>query len=306
MTHPFSPPPRLPRFIREELPFRRRIFLPPDGPDRGRPLHFIDEGPVDAPVVWMQHGNPTWSFLYRKVIHEVDTTRLRVIAPDLYGFGLSSKHLATEEHSLTRHLDALDALLRALDPKRLIMVGQDWGGPMVAGLGARHPDRVGGLLLMNTSVLVPNRPLGTAFHRFSRLPGLSDVVFRLGGFPQRALWMVQGDKRSIRGSVARAYRWPLRRVWHRQGPLALARMVPSSADHPSVAALRPGEAWVTEFKGRIELLWGMRDPILARALRRHERALPAARVTRTDAGHFLQEEVPLQIAEAIYRASQSL
>ncbi|MEL6543833.1 MAG: alpha/beta fold hydrolase [Myxococcota bacterium] len=268
-------------------------------------MHFIDEGPEDAPVVWMQHGNPAWSFLYRRVIREVDTTRLRVIAPDLYGFGLSSKHLSVEEHQLQRHLDALDSLLQALDPEHLFIVGQDWGGPMVTGLAARHPSRVRGMLLMNTSVLVPNRPLGTAFHRFARLPVLSDLVFRGAGFPQAVMSRVQGDRRSIRGAVARAYRWPLRRMSERQGPLALARMVPSSSTHPSVEALRPGEKWATEYRGPIEMIWGMRDPILARALRRHERAMPSARVTRTDAGHFLQEEVPLPIAEAIYRLTQS-
>ncbi|MEM6733978.1 MAG: alpha/beta fold hydrolase, partial [Myxococcota bacterium] len=230
----------------------------------------------------------------------------RVIAPDLYGLGLSSKHLSIEEHRLTRHLDALEALLLALDPAELVLVGQDWGGPIVTGLGARQPQRVRGVVLMNTSVLVPNRPLGTAFHRFARLPFLSDLVFRVGGYPQSALWLAQGDKRSIRGQVSRAYQWPLRKIWERQAPIALARMVPNSAEHPSVQALRSGERWITEFEGPVELVWGMRDPILARALRRHERALPNARVTPTEAGHFLQEEVPLTISEAIYRVTEAL
>ncbi|MEM6531952.1 MAG: alpha/beta fold hydrolase [Myxococcota bacterium] len=297
----FEPAPELPPFIARALPFRRRVFVPEVGRDRGRRIHFIDEGADNAPVVWMQHGNPSWSYLWRKVISELSFDRVRVIAPDLYGFGASSKHLSVDEHQLERHLDAMSALFEALDPPRVIWVGQDWGGPVVAGLGARYPKRSVGLVLLNTSVLVPNRPLGTAFHRFSRVPVLSDLAFRGYGFAQRLMWAIQGDRRSIRGSVARAYRWPLRRIRDRAGPLALARMVPNSLEHPSISALQAGEGWATDFLGPVELVWGMRDPILARALRRHERALPRATVTRTQAGHFLQEEVPLPIAEAIER-----
>ncbi|MEO1482998.1 MAG: alpha/beta fold hydrolase [Myxococcota bacterium] len=297
----FEPAPELPPFIAGQLPFRRRVFVPEVGRDRGQRIHFIDEGADNATVVWMQHGNPAWSFLWRKVISELSFDRVRVVAPDLYGFGLSSKHLSTDEHQLERHLDALSALLEALNPARVIWVGQDWGGPLVAGLGARYEKRSAGLVLLNTSILVPNRPLGTAFHRFSRIPLLSDLAFKAAGFPQRLMWSVQGDRRSIRGAVARAYQWPLRRMRDRAGPLALARMVPNSVDHPSVAALQRGEKWATQFLGPVELLWGMGDPILARALRRHERALPRANVTRTQAGHFLQEEVPAPIAEAVER-----
>lgn len=267
-------------------------------------MHFIDEGRVGAPVIWLQHGNPTWSYLWRNVIGELDTDRFRVVAPDLYGLGLSSKHLSVESHQVDRHLDSLDALFQALEIDDVFLVGQDWGGPMVAGLGSRFSRRVRGLMLMNTSILVPKRPLGTAFHRFAHLPWVSDLVFRGLGFPQNSLRGVQGDRSSIDRRVARAYRWPLRRVRDRSAPLGLARMVPNSGQHPSVNALAAGEQWARGFSGPIELLWGMRDPLLARALRRHERALPDAEVTRTQAGHFLQEEIPLQIAETIHRLTE--
>ncbi|MEL6759782.1 MAG: alpha/beta fold hydrolase, partial [Myxococcota bacterium] len=276
----FDIAPRLPRFLARSLPFHRRLFVPDSGADSGQGMHLIDEGRIGAPVIWLQHGNPTWSYLWRNVIGELDTDRFRVVAPDLFGLGLSSKHLSVEAHQVDRHLDSLDALFRALDIDDVFVVGQDWGGPMVAGLGARFPDRVRGLMLMNTSILVPKRPLGTAFHRFAHLPGVSDLVFRGLGFPQNSLRGVQGDRSSIDRRVARAYRWPLRRIRDRSAPLGLARMVPNSGSHPSVNALAPGEQWARGFSGPIELLWGMRDPLLARALRRHERALPDAEVTR--------------------------
>ena len=140
----------------------------------------------------------------------------------------------------------------------------------------------------------------TTFHRLARLPIVSELLFRGLGFPQRfSLGQVQGDPSSIRGLVARAYREPLRGLAHNAAPLALARMVPDGDAHPSVAPLRRGEELVTSFRGPSALVWGERDPILGRVLHHLERLLPEATVTRTSAGHFLQEEVPEAIAGAI-------
>jgi haloalkane dehalogenase len=292
-------PPRLPQELDAALPFGRSGYVLERGQDRGRRLHLLDHGHRLARAVFLVHGNPTWSFLWRKVIGLLPPRRFRCVAPDLLGFGLSDKLPAPGDHTPERHLAALAELVEALDLRSLVLVGQDWGGPLVAGLGTRMPERIAGLVLANTSVLVPARPRGTAFHRFARIPLLSDLAFRGLGFPLPVLGRVQGDPASIRGEVARAYRWPLRRMRDRAGPLGLARMVPDGPQHPSVPALRGGEDWVRGFRGPVALVWGEKDPILGRALRRHEEALPGARVTRTQAGHFLQEEVPEALAEAI-------
>lgn len=287
--------PELPAWLAALLPLRRRASVLADGSQ----IHRIDHGEADAPVVLLLHGNPTWSFLWREVIARLPG--LRCVAPDLLGFGLSSR-IALHEHTVERHVDALAELVEALELRRFVLVGQDWGGALGPVLAARMPERVAGVVLGNTSVVLPPRPRGTWFHRFARTPVVSDLAFRGLGFPQNALWVAQGDRRSIRGPVARAYRWPLRRLSDRSGPLALARMVPDSLQHPSIAPLRRGEAWLQEFVaggGPLALVWGERDPILGRALARHERAFPTASVTRTRAGHFLQEEVPEALAAAI-------
>src|SRR5262249_44556795 len=140
-----------------------------------------------------------------------------------------------------------------------------------------------GLVVLNT-VLGPPKPgfRPTAFHRLSRLPWVSDLAFRWGQFPQGMLAFAQGDRLSIRGDVARAYRWPLAWRTDRIAPLALARMVPNSLEHESVGPLRRIEAFVQSFKGPAAIVWGERDPILGRLRPRLERLLPYARVTSTN------------------------
>jgi cis-3-alkyl-4-acyloxetan-2-one decarboxylase len=299
----FLDPPALPRFIEAQLAFERRAWQIESGPDAGRSIHFIDHGERDAKPVLMLHGNPTWSFLWRKVIAELP--EYRSVAPDLLGLGFSDRLPDLSDHTLTRQADAIADLVRALDLRDLILVGQDWGGPIAVAVGARLPERISGVVLGNTAVIVTARRLRSAFHRFGRLPVLSDLVFRGLGFPQNILHRIQGDRSSIRGDVAKAYRWPLRGWMRRVAPLALTRMVPNGPDHPSIPELKRGEAWIRGFQGPVSLVWGMRDPILGRLLDRHERELEPGHVVRTEAGHFLQEEVPEILAEEVRRVARA-
>lgn len=287
----------MPRWLADQLPVGRGAYELEDGPFAGRTMHFLDEGDRDAPTVVLVHGNPTWSFLWRKVIAALPG--FRCVAPDLLGFGFSSRLRSAVDHTITGHAEALVALVRAAVPGPFIVVGQDWGGPLAVQIARRLSSQVRGLVLANTAVFVPERPRGTTFHAFSRLPVVSDFVFRGLGFPQNVMWAAQGNRRSIRGAVSRAYRWPLRRPSDRVGPLALARMVPDGPEHASIQPLREGAQWLSAYEGPTALVWGTRDPILGRALRRHERELPRAEVTVTEAGHFLQEEVPDALANAI-------
>lgn len=288
--------PALPDWLARQLPFRRSLVDVGDG----LRMHVMEQGEGE-PVV-MLHGNPTWGYLWRKVALALAGERLRVVMPDLVGLGLSDKPRDPSLHTLENHARWLGALLDALAPGRLVFVAQDWGGPIglrALAEPARAP-RVAGLVLANT-VIGPPRPgfRPTAFHRFARLPVVSALAFRVAGFPQNTLGWAQGDKRSISGEVARAYRWPLRRFADRVAPLALARMVPDSETHPSVAPLRRCQELVDAFTGPAAIVWGDRDPVLGRVRSFVERRLPNAPVTRTAAGHFLQEEVPEALAAAV-------
>jgi pimeloyl-ACP methyl ester carboxylesterase len=285
-----TPPP----FVQRDFPYpAERLAV------SGGQLAYVESG-AGRPVV-LVHGNPTWGFLWRKVMAELRGTPLRLLAPDLLGFGRSSKPRSLHWHTVEAHGRTLLEWMGALDLRDAVLVVQDWGGPIACWAAAQGSPRVSGLCLLNTAVVPPARFGSTAFHRLARLPGVGPVAFRLLGFPLGQLHRVQADPRTISGDVARAYRWPLRRLRDRAGPLALARMVPDGPDHPSVPALREVEAWVRGFPGPVELVWGRKDPILGRALKRHRAALPLARVTEVDAGHFLQEEAPHPIAQAVRR-----
>lgn len=294
----FEEAPALPRWLESELPFRRRVAV-----IDGRRIHFVDEG-AGTPVLLM-HGNPTWCFLWRKVIARLrERGGLRLIAPDLLGLGLSEKLPHPSDHRLDVHARAIARLTEVLGLEDAIVVAQDWGGPIGVGAAMLRSERghgfLRGLVLANTAVLEPKRPLRTtSFHRFSHLPIASDLAFRGLLFPVPVLDRAQGDRRSIGSREKAAYAWPLRRIRDRAAPLGLARMVPDREDHPSVPFLDRLGAFVRAYRGPAALVWGERDPILGRALARHHEALPQATVERTSAGHFLQEEVPDELARAV-------
>jgi haloalkane dehalogenase len=263
----------------------------------GREMHVMTQG--EGRTVLLLHGNPTWSFLWRKVFKALEGKPYRLVAPDLMGLGLSSR-IPSDQHTLFQHGHWLTELIDLMDLRDLIFVGQDWGGPIGLRALAERRDRLAGMVILNTVIGPPKADFKpTAFHKFARQPIVSDVAFRLLGYPQRALDRAQGDRSSIQGDVAFAYKWPLRAPWLNQAPLALARMVPDSHDHVSVPQLQMIADFVSTWSGPSAIVWGDKDPILGRVRTHVERSIPHARVTRTQAGHFLQEEVPAEIAAAI-------
>ncbi len=297
----FAPARPLPEWLRRELPHDRV-----EGRVRGQRMTVVDHGPRDALAVLMVHGNPTWSYLWRKVIRALEGERLRLIAPDLLGFGTSDKPRRASDHQLAMHIDHVVTLLDELGVDRFVAVGQDWGGPIAVGTAERLRDRVHGMVLGNTAVLAPARPFRSkGFHRFSHLPLVSDLVFRGTLFPVPVMHSVQGDRGSLGWREKAAYAWPFVNPLSRAGALGMARMVPNAEDHPSTAVMDRIGAYVDAFEGPVAFVWGRRDPILGRGLRRHQEALPQASVRECDAGHFSQEEVPELWAAAIREVAGS-
>jgi haloalkane dehalogenase len=289
------PAPPLPPWLAAQVPFER--YLVRVG---GYRLHVMEAG--EGRPVLMLHGNPSWGFLYRKVATALAPDRVRVIMPDLLGLGFSDKPADASVHTLEHHAELMGRLIDGLALDDFVLVAQDWGGPIGLRALADRPGRAAGLVILNT-VVGPPRPgfRPTFFHRLATMPWVSDVAFRRLGFAQNCMALAQGDKRSIRGLTARAYRYPLRGRANNVAPLALARMVPDSQTHPTVAPLRRCQEFITGFEGPVSVVWGDRDPVLGSVRRWVEKLLPRAEVTRTSAGHFLQEEVPGEIAQAVRR-----
>lgn len=269
----------------------------------GERMHVMEWGPSDGPTVVLVHGNPTWGFLWRKVVAALlarpEGGGLHLVVPDLIGLGLSSKP-AGAAHTLENHARWMGAALDQVAPGPLVLAAQDWGAPIAMHALASRRDRLRGLVIGNTG-LSPPRPgfKPTLFHRLSQLPVVSDVLFRRIGFPLGVLHLSQGDRSTIRGDIARAYRWPLARRQDREAPLALARMVPDSLEHPTVPGLEVTDELFRTAPVPVAIVWGDRDPVLGRVVNHLARIRPDATVVRTRAGHFLQEEVPDQLADAI-------
>jgi cis-3-alkyl-4-acyloxetan-2-one decarboxylase len=293
--------PALPDWIARQLP---PGFRDVDLATRGERMHaMIWEPKAATKTLVMVHGNPTWGFLWRRVIAALGD-RYRIVVPDLIGLGRSTKPAASA-HTIEHHADWLGDALDQLVPENFVLVAQDWGGPIGMLAAADRRARLAGIVLGNTTVCPP-RPgfKPTLFHRIAHSP-IGVPVFEWAGFPLGVLHLTQGDRSSIRGDVARAYRWPLAKRADRAAPLALARMVPNNASHhPSLAGLTRTDELFRTAQVPIQLVWGMKDPILGRVIGHLEKLRPDAKVTRTRAGHFLQEEVPNELAAAIREVAQ--
>lgn len=293
------PAPELPDWLSRMLPFDRFMV----GVE-GREMHVMTAG-EGRPVV-MLHGNPTWGFLWRKVAAVLGSD-FRVIVPDLVGLGLSDKPRTAEIHTIENHSRWIATLLEALEVEDFIFVGQDWGAPIGLHSFQRGGPQPAGIVLLNTAVAPPRKDFSpTLFHRFSNLPVVSDLAFSALEFPQAFTWIAQGDWDSIGARETEAYRYPLQDPSARVAPLALARMVPDSQEHPSVPPLHHVRDYLAGFEGPMAAVWGDRDPVLGSVGRYLERFLPSMPMLHTDAGHFLQEEVPFDIADAIQFVDASL
>ncbi len=283
--------PDFPDWLADQVPYERYLLQLSDG----RRMHVMESG-EGRPVV-LFHGNPTWGYLYRNVVSELEGEPYRLIMPDLMGLGFSDR-VSAEEMTLANHVRWMGELIAGFDLTDAIAVVQDWGGPIGLHSVRQNQAAFNGLVVMNTAIGPPKpgfKP--TTFHRVFGSP-IGPVLGRFG-LPHRRLSMAQGDKSSIGKVEQRAYNYALRNPGDPMAVIGFVRMVPDSLDHPSVPLLQEVADFVDGYQGAARIVWGERDPVLGRLRRRIERQLPQAESVTTQAGHFLQEEVPDDIADAI-------
>lgn len=265
----------------------------------GIKIHVLEVG--SGYPVYLQHGNPTSAFLYRKVAEELPTDRLRLIMPTMVGLGFSSK-VPASQHTLDNHIRWMNSALSQLELTELVYVGQDWGGPVGMGALAQSPDLLQGAVVLNTGFNAPTeqRDLSTV-HARAKTPVVGELMLEVFVSIFDRLHQAQGDPDSIPQDVADLYGKPVLESGNAKAPLALMRMVADGPDHPSAPQMRMIESYVQALDVPAEIVWGMNDPILGPALPTMKQNLPTAAVVETEAGHFLQEEVPAEIAAAVLR-----
>ena len=265
----------------------------------GIKVHILEVG--DGFPIFLMHGNPTSGFLYRKVVDGLPLDKVRVIMPTSPGLGFSSK-IPASEHKLENHIRWINTALSELKVKELVYAGQDWGGPIGMGALSLSPGLLKGAVLLNTGFNAPtmNIDLSPA-HATVKTPIIGELILEVFFSIFERLGGVQGDPESWTPEVAELYGKPLFDNVNAKAPLAMMRMVTDGPNHPSTPAMIQIEEYVKTLDIPSEIVWGMKDPILGKALTRMQQNFPDAPVIQTDAGHFLQEEVPIEIANALIR-----
>jgi haloalkane dehalogenase len=258
----------------------------------GLRMHYLDEGEGD-PVLCL-HGEPTWSFLYRRMI-PVLAAVARVVAPDYFGFGRSDKPTAAEWYTFDRHSASIRRLVEELDLRRMTVVVQDWGGPIGLRLAVEQPERVERLVILNTGV-GGGRPPSETWLRFR------EVVRAAGGDFQPGRLIRTAAVRGLAEDAAAAYDAPFPTPESKAGVLAFPEQVPTEPAHPNTAPLMAIREGLASWEKPVLVLFGDSDPIfrpeVGEAIARWiPGALPAELVD--DAGHFVQEDAGEEVAARI-------
>jgi haloalkane dehalogenase len=260
-------------------------------------LAYVEAGPADGEPVLLLHGEPTWSFLYRKVIPVLADAGLRVIAADLAGFGRSDKPADIGDHSYARHVEWIRALaFDRLDLRGLTLVGQDWGGLIGLRLVAEHPDRFARAVAANTGLPTGDHPMPDVWLRFRQVvrtaPALS--VSRL---------VQSGCQTQLDPEVLAAYEAPFPDPGYAAAVRAMPDLVPTTPDDPAAEANRAAWRRLSQWDKPFLVAFSDRDPITGPMAPALEHAVPGAvgieHPVISGAGHFLQEDAGERLGAVI-------
>ncbi len=251
----------------------------------GLRFHLVDEGPKSARTFLCLHGEPTWAYLFRRMIPVFLEAGHRVVAPDLIGFGRSDKLVADADYTFDFHRNALLAIIEALDLRRITLVVQDWGGLLGLTLPMEMPDRFDGLLVMNTAIGTGDAPLTEGFLAWRA------YVNRTPDLPCAAL--LRRSCRHLSDLEAAAYDAPFPDARFKAGARRFPNLVPDAPDAPGAEISRRARDWLrASWQGRTFMAVGAKDPVLGlpvmKHLRKFIRGCPEPYVVE-DGGHFLQE-----------------
>jgi haloalkane dehalogenase len=283
-------------------------------PDLRLRMHYIDEGPVNAPVVLMTHGEPTWSYLYRKLVPIFVAAGLRAIAVDHIGFGRSDKLTQPSHYGFEGHIDRLEQLVDTLDLSEITLVCQDWGGPTGLGVLARQPERFARVVAGNTMLHTTEAEFEGRIALANHSTGDADQV--VGAFLLD--WMLHAHRasdfeaspsvvgaaaRNVSPEAARAYDAPFPGPWHKAGMRQFPVLIPVTRSDPGTAINL--ETWraLARFDRPFLTLFGDSDPSTRGWEEVFQERVPGAKGQPHQflprAGHFWQEDCGEEAARII-------
>ena len=258
-------------------------------------LHYLDEGPRDGPLVLLMHGQPSWSYLYRKFVPPLVAAGCRVVAPDLIGFGRSDKPTDREAYTYEAHVGWMREWLAMLDLREIVLFCQDWGGLIGLRLVAAEPERFAGVVASNTAL-----PTGEGMNpAFAMWLEFSQTV------PELPIGEViqNGSTRNLSAAEVAAYDAPFPSELYKAGARQFPALVPVTPEHASVAENKAAWAKLETFTKPFVTAFGADDPITAGAEQAMKARIPGARgqahIVIPGAHHFIQEDAAAALVECI-------
>ncbi|MEX3009253.1 haloalkane dehalogenase [Hoeflea sp. TYP-13] len=259
-------------------------------------MHYVDEGPRDGPVVLLLHGEPTWSYLYRKMIPPLAQSGFRVLAPDFIGFGKSDKISDRNAYSYLGHVDWMKEWTGKLGLRDITFFGQDWGGLIGLRLVAEMPELFARVMIGNTGLPTGDQDLGEAFKQWREF-SQTTPTFNIGGIVSR------GTARGMGDDVIAAYDAPFPEEDFKAGARAFPMLVPASPDDPAAPAQRAAWESLRKFEKPFLTCFSDKDMIMRGGEAVFKKLIPGAagqeHFITENASHFLQEDAGPLLAEKL-------
>jgi haloalkane dehalogenase len=270
-----------------DFPYEPNYLLVPDGEGGRLRIHYVDEGPKDAEPVLMMHGEPSWSFLYRKMIPIFLEAGYRTVAPDLVGFGRSDKPADRSDYTYNRHVEWMGAWLEQVDLKRITLVCQDWGGLIGLRLLAAHPERFARAVVANTGLPTGDFPISEAFLQWKKF-SVEVPEFNVGAIVN------MGTLSDLPEEILRAYNAPFPDETYKEGARIFPSLVPIAPDDPAAPANRQAWEVLSRFEKPFLTAFSAGDPITRGGEQIFQKRVPGAQgqphTVVKGGGHFLQED----------------
>jgi haloalkane dehalogenase len=259
-------------------------------------MHYVDEGPADAVPVLLLHGEPSWSYLYRKMIPPVAAAGFRVVAPDLIGFGKSDKPTSQRDYNYAGHVTWMTKFIELLDLSNITLFCQDWGSLIGLRVAAENEYRFARVALGNGGLPTGDHEPPRAF-RIWRAFARWSPWFPIGRIVN------SGTVTDLDKDVMAAYDAPFPSARYKAGTRAFPKLVPTTPDDPASDANRRAWEVFKEWEKPFLTTFSNRDPITRPMLKPFQELVPGARnqrhVTIRNAGHFLQEDKGEELAEVL-------